>query len=246
MTTNVLGKNLTPRELHGCTAYINKKLYRIEELTTTTPTDAIHLHATAEKFATKAALKVSCDVGVAGARMHVYEDSHGLHEAIDLALDKLIAQLKHSTDRQTRNVRKSRATRRKLKSDVETEPSEPGGAVSTDVNRSDVFPQIQPLLPELTVLVEREIERLELAGTLLQGQLVAQDVIDALIIDLYERADRQPEDLSFAQWAEQRARFHLSTMARSEEAQGIHLAIEDIEEPREIRDPALTESYAQG
>lgn len=241
MTTNVLGKNLTARELRGCTAYINKKLYRIDELTTNAPADAVHLHVTAEKFATKAAFKVTFDLRISGSKLHVFEDSHGLHEAVDLAIDKLVAQLKHHADRHTSHERRTRATRRALKADAGEEKAEPDAAVSIDAERREIFRQVQPLLPRLTKLLDREIERLEMAGTLLPGQLVSQDVLDALIIDLYERAEKRPADLSFPQWAEQRARFHLSTMSRREQEQGIHLTIEDVEQAAE-RESTLLEA----
>lgn len=208
MTHNVLGKNLTAREQRGFTTYLQKKFHRIEELLTGIPTDAVHLHATCERFPSKAAYKVSLDLRVKGKRNFVYEDSHGIHEATDLAVDKLIAQMKHQSTKRQGAQRKSRATRRALK--------EAGAAPAADdePDQSKLFQELQPLLPKLRTSLERELRSLELTGQLAAGQLTADAVIDALVIDTYDHVESRTKDLPFATWVDQRARYLLRTMAR--------------------------------
>lgn len=208
MTHNVLGKNLLAREQRGFTTYLSKKYHRIEELLHGVPADAVHLHATCEKFATKAAYKVSLELRVEGEQHFVYEDSHSIHEATDLAVDKLIAQLKRRSTKQQGAQRKTRAERRGMKEadalpDSDDEPDHAG-----------VFRELQPLLPNLRTMLERELRKVELSHDLAPGQVSVDAIIDGLAIDIYDRLDQRPEDLPFATWVTQRALYLLRTSVR--------------------------------
>ncbi len=240
MTTNVLGKNLTARELRGFSVYSKKKVERITELLARFPGDATHLKATGERFPSKAAYKVSFELTVDGDRIFVFEDSHKLHEATDLAFDKLVAQLKHHADRHTGHERRTRSTRRAMKAggEPDAEP-DPGGLTVVDAaaDRVALFRELQDILPTLRATVEKDLRKRVLAGEIAPGLLTAEDVVDSVVIDLYERANDMPADLSFSQWAQQRTTYYLKTMLRAErEADDERLSFETLTRSVEAED----------
>lgn len=219
MMTTTLGKNLTAKEQRSFTSYLGKKLDRIEEHLADIPKDALHLRATCEKFPTNAAFKLALELRVDGEHYYVTEDDHTIHEVVDLAIDKLVHQLRTSRDKAQGRVKKSRDARRTLKEEASPDDAEPEPAGGTD--RSGIFQMLQPLLPTLHEHLLVEIRGLEESKELARGQLTPEAVTDALVIYLYDHYTEQPEGLSFEQWAEQRATYFLRTMTRSEaEANG--------------------------
>jgi len=70
------------------------KVPQLEKLIHRHVEDSASLRVKAEKFATKSAYKITLDLKLPKRTFLVSEDDHTIVEAIDLAKDKLIAQLK--------------------------------------------------------------------------------------------------------------------------------------------------------
>lgn len=87
-------KNLTPNEKSWCEEYVAAKVPQLEKLIHRYVRDSASLRIKAEKFNTKSAYKITLDLQLPRKRFLVSEDDHTIVEAIDLAKDKLIAQLK--------------------------------------------------------------------------------------------------------------------------------------------------------
>lgn len=87
-------KNLTPSEKKWCEEYITTKVPQLEKLIHRHAEDSAALRIKAEKFSTKSAYKITFDLKMPKQSFLVSEDDHTIVEAIDLAKDKLIAQLK--------------------------------------------------------------------------------------------------------------------------------------------------------
>ncbi len=87
-------KNLTPAEKKWCEDYVGTKIPQLEKLIHRHFRDAASLRVKAEKFNTKSAYEVTFDLKLPKKNFLVSEDDHTIFEAIDLAKDKLIAQLK--------------------------------------------------------------------------------------------------------------------------------------------------------
>jgi ribosome-associated translation inhibitor RaiA len=87
-------KNLTPAEKKWCEEYVETKIPQLEKLIHRHFEEAASLRIKAEKFNTKSAYKITFDLKLPKQSFLVSEDDHTIAEAIDLAKDKLIAQLK--------------------------------------------------------------------------------------------------------------------------------------------------------
>jgi ribosome-associated translation inhibitor RaiA len=87
-------KNLTPSEKKWCEEYVATKVPQLEKLIHRHVEDSASLRVKAEKFSTKSAYKITFDLKLPKQSFLVSEDDHTIVEAIDLAKDKLIAQLK--------------------------------------------------------------------------------------------------------------------------------------------------------
>ena len=70
------------------------KIPQLEKLIHRQAEDSASLRIKAEKFASKSAYKITLDLKLPKQSFLVSEDDHTIVEAIDLAKDKLIAQLK--------------------------------------------------------------------------------------------------------------------------------------------------------
>ena len=87
-------KNLTPSEKKWCEEYVATKIPQLEKLIHRHVEDSASLRVKAEKFSTKSAYKITFDLKLPKQSFLVSEDDHTIAEAVDLAKDKLIAQLK--------------------------------------------------------------------------------------------------------------------------------------------------------
>ena len=87
-------KNLSPRDKDFIQDYLPKKLERFENLLKRFEDKDCRLEVKAEKFATKAAYMVELTLHLPRYRLMAAEDDHTMIEAIDLAVDKLIIQLR--------------------------------------------------------------------------------------------------------------------------------------------------------
>ncbi len=87
-------KNLTPNEKKWCEEYVATKIPQLEKLIHRQADDSASLRIKAEKFSTNSAYKITFDLKLPKQSFLVSEDDHTIVEAIDLAKDKLITQLK--------------------------------------------------------------------------------------------------------------------------------------------------------
>ncbi|HOZ36971.1 MAG TPA: HPF/RaiA family ribosome-associated protein [bacterium] len=86
-------KNLPENDKVFLGNYLNKKIDRLENLLKGFTGD-YRLSVRAEKFATKSAYKIEMQLILDGQKFLAAEDDHTVVEAADLALDKLIIQLR--------------------------------------------------------------------------------------------------------------------------------------------------------
>lgn len=87
-------KNLDANEKKWCEEYVETKIPQLEKLIHRYAKDSAALRIKAEKFSSKSAYKITFDLKLPKQSFLVSEDDHTIVEAIDLAKDKLIAQLK--------------------------------------------------------------------------------------------------------------------------------------------------------
>lgn len=87
-------KNLTDSEKKWCEEYVATKVPQLEKLIHRNFDDSAALRIKAEKFSTNSAYKITFDLKLPKQSFLVSEDDHTIVEAIDLAKDKLISQLK--------------------------------------------------------------------------------------------------------------------------------------------------------
>jgi ribosomal subunit interface protein len=92
-------KNLSERDKAFLSDYCPKKLDRFETLMTRYKESECRLEVKAEAFATKAAYMVEMVLHLPGKVLMAKEDDHTMIEATDLAVDKLIIQLRKFTNR---------------------------------------------------------------------------------------------------------------------------------------------------
>lgn len=91
-------KNLPDADKKFLADYLDKKADRLENLLKGFAGD-YRLEIRAEKFATKAAYKIEMQLHLDGQKLLAAEDDHTVIEAADLALDKLIIQLRKFTEK---------------------------------------------------------------------------------------------------------------------------------------------------
>jgi len=87
-------KNFNQAEKRSFENYFETKLPQLKKLIERHFKDSALLRVKAEKFNTKSAYEVTLDLKLPKRNFLVSEDDHTIVEAIDLAKDKLIAQLK--------------------------------------------------------------------------------------------------------------------------------------------------------
>jgi len=96
---NYTYKNLSERDKNFLTDYCLKKLDRFQTLMARFKQEECRLEVKAEAFATKAAYQVELILHLSSNILIAKEDDHTMIEATDLAVDKLIIQLRKLTDR---------------------------------------------------------------------------------------------------------------------------------------------------
>lgn len=94
MKTTFFFKNFSQTEKGIFESYFSEKLEQINKFLGNYDDSEIYLRVKAERFATKSAYKVSFELKLPKNTLLVSEDDHTINEAIDLAKDKLLAQLK--------------------------------------------------------------------------------------------------------------------------------------------------------
>jgi len=87
-------KNLNSKDKAFLSDYVAKKIDRIAALLKRYKTEDTRLEIKAETFATKAACKVELILHLPRQIIRANEDDHTIIEATDLAVDKLIIQLR--------------------------------------------------------------------------------------------------------------------------------------------------------
>jgi len=92
-------KNLNSTHKKFLQDYFPKKMSRFKNLIKPFKREECRLEVKIEKFVTKAAYKVELILHLPRERLMAAEDDHTIAEAIDLALDKLIIQLRKLVDR---------------------------------------------------------------------------------------------------------------------------------------------------
>ncbi|OGF20457.1 hypothetical protein A2316_03545 [Candidatus Falkowbacteria bacterium RIFOXYB2_FULL_38_15] len=94
MKTSFFFKNFSQTEKKIFEDYIGEKIEQINRFSGKYGENEIFLKIKAERFATKSAYKVSMELKLPKETLLVSEDDHTIVEAVDLAKDKLVAQLK--------------------------------------------------------------------------------------------------------------------------------------------------------
>ncbi|OGG86473.1 hypothetical protein A3B87_00390 [Candidatus Kuenenbacteria bacterium RIFCSPHIGHO2_02_FULL_39_13] len=94
LSINYTYKNISERDKKFLQDYCLKKLDRFKVLMKRFREEECRLEVKAEAFATKAAYKVELIIHLPGNILMAKEDDHTIIEATDLAVDKLIIQLR--------------------------------------------------------------------------------------------------------------------------------------------------------
>ena len=95
MQIDIFYKNIeNKREKEFISSYLEEKKGRFEKLIRDVDYEIARLEAKAESFATKSAYKVELALHLPRKKYMSSEDDHTLREAIDLAVDKMIIQLR--------------------------------------------------------------------------------------------------------------------------------------------------------
>jgi ribosome-associated translation inhibitor RaiA len=92
-------KNLPEADKVFLEKYLEGKVDRLSTLAKGFDGAACRLEVHAEKFATKSAYKIGMKFYLSGYQLLAEEDDHTVIEATDLALDKLIIQLRKLVDK---------------------------------------------------------------------------------------------------------------------------------------------------
>lgn len=87
-------KNVNDRDKKFIQNYLPKKLDRFKTLMKKFIEEDCRLEIKAEQFATKAACQVETILHLPGKKLMAKEDDHTMIEALDMAIDKLIIQLR--------------------------------------------------------------------------------------------------------------------------------------------------------
>lgn len=94
LPTTYTYKNLNPKDKDFLNNYLPQKLARFNTLMKRFRPDQCRLEVKAESFATKSAYLVELILHLPKSQLRAKEDDHTMIEAIDLATDKLIIQLR--------------------------------------------------------------------------------------------------------------------------------------------------------
>lgn len=92
-------KNLNPKDKKFLQEYLPKKVDRFNKLMTRFESNECRLDVKTEAFATKAAYLVELILHLPKTKLMAKEDDHTIIEATDLAIDKLIIQLRKLVNR---------------------------------------------------------------------------------------------------------------------------------------------------
>jgi ribosomal subunit interface protein len=92
-------KNIGEDDKNFLEEYIDKKIKRIETLVSKDDFLVANLEIRAEKFVKKEAYKVEIHLNAPKEKLLASEDDHTIMEAFDLALDKLVIQLRKNKNR---------------------------------------------------------------------------------------------------------------------------------------------------
>jgi len=104
MNTQFSFKNVSEKDKKFVTDYFySKKQERISTLISEQDFNNAELNIRSEKFAKKEAYKVELFFKLPGKEFLASEDDHTIIEAFDLALDKLIIQLRKNHEKQKDN-----------------------------------------------------------------------------------------------------------------------------------------------
>ncbi|HRY63134.1 MAG TPA: HPF/RaiA family ribosome-associated protein [Patescibacteria group bacterium] len=95
-------KNLPESDKAFLEKYLATKVDRLSTLVKSFAGAVCRLEVRAEKFATKSAYKIGMQLHLSGHQIIAEEDDHTVVEATDLALDKLIIQLRKLVDKKNK------------------------------------------------------------------------------------------------------------------------------------------------
>ena len=96
---NYTFKNLSDKEKKEVADYMVLKEERFDNLMRRFTNAECRLDVKAERFATKSAYFIDLSLYMPGQKIMAREDDHTLREAIDLAIDKLVIQLRKLVNR---------------------------------------------------------------------------------------------------------------------------------------------------
>ena len=94
MNIQFLYKQVSEKDKNFLEEYIQKKMERFKKLISENDLDVGRLEVKSEKFAKKKAFKVELFLSLPEYQFRASEDDHTIIEAFDLALDKLIIQIR--------------------------------------------------------------------------------------------------------------------------------------------------------
>lgn len=114
METSFFFKNMLPAEEDRLKVYISGKLKKLSKMLTRMPADGVLLHVKGEKFEKHSAYKVELVLTKLSETFSSAEDSHLITKAVDFAMDRLIAQLKKSSDQKADRRIHRAITKRKI------------------------------------------------------------------------------------------------------------------------------------
>jgi ribosomal subunit interface protein len=92
-------KNVDPRDKKFLEDYLDKKISRLETLMSVEDFANANLEIRVERFVKKEAYKIEIHLNAPKEKLLASEDDHTIMEAFDLALDKLVIQLRKLKDK---------------------------------------------------------------------------------------------------------------------------------------------------
>lgn len=125
------------------------------------------------------------------------EENADAFAALDLAVDRLVAEIKRHKER----VRKDYVFRRKNRQRADLDAA--GAMLQRDVKggrREDFFQLLRPQLRVLRPYAQRELRVLELKGALHRGEVEVDDVLDDVLVRAWERFSRRPKNQPLHLW----------------------------------------------
>ncbi|OIP80883.1 hypothetical protein COW94_00980 [Candidatus Peregrinibacteria bacterium CG22_combo_CG10-13_8_21_14_all_44_10] len=99
MQVNIVTKHVSDRKKEEFTSYFDKKIPRIEKLTTHFADDAVLLTATLEYFEKHDAYRANLRMEVPSNTLVAEESAHSVTKGVDDAVDRLVLQLKDHLDK---------------------------------------------------------------------------------------------------------------------------------------------------